>query len=198
MATYDKKISDFSKVTEELNKISSMEKYKEDFYKDDDVTFKERINEKKVEEFMNFVYIFKSYVSDLRKEIIESDGLQIPTEIDSRFSEVKSKAEQFYLKGSSNFRSGFVNPYFYIESGSIFFSVETPTDFVDYATVTKIPPGGEPGTPVEYGSGISDGIYVNMPIEVDASGRIEMGTRYTVYLISTSGERISFNYEYRG
>jgi hypothetical protein len=194
----EEKINKLDRLTLELEKIVNKETYKEDFYKDDDVTYKEKINQKKVDEHMEYVYSVKMHVKELYDELSNMEDLTIPTSIETKFYEVDSKSDEFYLKGSSNFKSGFLNPTFYIDKDTLFFSVTTPENKVDYATVTRTNPGEKPNPPVEYGGEIKDGLYVDMPVQVEIGfGKVKPGTTYVIYLISTSGEITSFNYIYQ-
>ena len=194
-------IEDYSKsilhISDEIDKITKGEKYKEGFYKDDDVTIKSDIKEKDVEDLMNIVESHVKHLVKIKKKI-EEQVISVTQEEIDKTELYRGKGEEFYLKGSTNFMTGFQSPRFYVEGMTLFFDVKPIDGEVDLVEITKVSPDGTKNTKVA-GGVINDGIIVKVPIELDNVSKIKAGTKYTVLLTSTNKQmKATFNYTHKG
>lgn len=192
----DQKIIEALKISSELDKIIAGEKYKDGFYKDDDVTLKSVIKQKDIDDLMLVVENHNKHLLKTKKEIDE----QILTPIEEDRIKIEAsyiKGEEFFLKGSTNFMSGFDSPNFYIENGILFFQVKPIDGEIDLAEISVTIPGKKPITRVE-GGVINDGVFVKLPIEIGILQK-DPETKYTVLLTSTNKQmKATFNYVFKG
>jgi hypothetical protein len=179
-----------------LDDIVDGRKYRDGIYKDDDKTIKPLIKSKDMEELMKVVDANTRHLDYLKKIISEKNLAN--EEQTSIINAKKEKAEEFFLKGSTNFIKGFDAPSFYKEENNLFFSVKVIEGEIDLAEITRERPGERPSIRVS-GGVINDGLFVRVPIEIDYVIKAPIGTRYTVSLTSTNNQmKATFNYIYNG
>lgn len=194
----DQKVTQALGLSSFLNDIVEGKIHKEGIYKDDDVTIKGVIKENDIEELMRVVDFNTKQLAIVKKEI-EEKSIEISVEDLQIIDTKKQLAEEFFLKGSTNFIKGFSSPDFYIDANEIlFFQVKVDNGEIDLAEITRTPPGSKPQTKVA-GGVINDGIFVKVPVEIDVATKYPIGTTYKVTLTSTNkAMKATFNYTFKG
>jgi hypothetical protein len=191
------KLAEALKLSDHINDIVNGKIYKDGIYKDDDTTLKPDIKERDIEELMNIVKFNTEHLTETKK-YLEEKGVLLTEEEQEKINSKKMAGEEFYLKGSTNFMSGFDNPKFYVENENLFFSVKVIDGEVDLAEITRAFPGKKPSRRIEGGT-VKDGLIVKVPIEIDYLLKALPGTVYTVLLTSTNNQmKASFNYTFKG
>ncbi len=173
--------------------------YKEYIYKDDERTIKPNLKVKHVDE-LNDAIIRRAKDLEEFKASIEKDSVEIPSETLISVENSINLKDTFINKGTVNWdsSSGFVDPYFFIESNTLYFRFKNE-DLIDYVEINGISPDGKEIIPTQGGS-VGDGIYIKVPVLVDYLGKDSVGTKYTVAVVTGQGRNQKkgfFTYVYK-
>jgi hypothetical protein len=187
------KLAEALSLSDHIDSVIKGKIYKDGIYKDDDVTIKQNIHERDIEELINIVKVNTDHLKRTEKELKAAQA-ELTLEDQEKITQFAKAGEEFYLKGSTNFITGFDAPMFYVQEGDLFFSVEVMNGEIDLAEITTRYPGEKPSTRVE-GGVIKDDITVKVPIKLGSTKKDPTGTTYKVSLTSTNNlMKATFNY----